>query len=88
MGATTPRAAVRSDAEHAHLANLFANRDDGQDTFGNVGMLRYGQTDAGRLVATKTGGGSNNPFAMQQQQQQQHYQQQHQQSSDQPFFSL
>jgi epsin len=28
--------------EHeAHLAQLFANRDDGQDTFGNIGALRY-----------------------------------------------
>lgn len=27
-------------ANEAHLASLFANRDDGQDTFGNVGALR------------------------------------------------
>ena len=26
----------------AHLAALFANRDDGQDTFGNIGALRCG----------------------------------------------
>ena len=25
-----------------HLADLFANRDDGMDTFGNLGNLRYG----------------------------------------------
>jgi hypothetical protein len=29
-----------ADNEHAKLASLFANRDDGQDTFGNVGALR------------------------------------------------
>lgn len=32
----------RSDGEHAHLANLLANREDGLDTFGNIGQLRYG----------------------------------------------
>ncbi|EIW77758.1 ENTH-domain-containing protein [Coniophora puteana RWD-64-598 SS2] len=86
---TGPRP-TRADAEHAHLADLFANRDDGQDTFGNVGLLRYGQTDHGRIAATKTGG-SHNPFQMQQmqqQQQQQYQQQQQQQGHDQPFFSL
>lgn len=36
------RVATRADQEHAHLANLFANRDDdGIDTFGNIGQLRY-----------------------------------------------
>ncbi|KAK7040908.1 hypothetical protein VNI00_009504 [Paramarasmius palmivorus] len=65
--------------ENQELANLFADRDGGQDTFGNVGMLRYGHTDAGRVLATQTTPGKN-PFAMQQQQQQQ--------NSDQPFFSL
>ncbi|KAJ8515447.1 hypothetical protein ONZ45_g7120 [Pleurotus djamor] len=68
-----------NDAGHAQLANLFANRDDGMDTFGNTGLLRYGRTDAGLLAATKTGG--HNPFAQQQQQQQQ-------QGHDQPFFSI
>jgi hypothetical protein len=29
------------NANEAHLADLFANRDDGQDTFGNIGALRY-----------------------------------------------
>lgn len=28
------------NANEANLANLFANRDDGQDTFGNVGAMR------------------------------------------------
>lgn len=32
---------ARSDGEHSHLASLLANRDDGQDTFGNTGLLRY-----------------------------------------------
>ncbi|KAH7917844.1 ENTH-domain-containing protein [Leucogyrophana mollusca] len=86
------RAPTRADHEHAHLANLFANRDDGQDTFGNVGALRYGQTDAGRLLAQKTGAGQNNPFALQQQQQQQQhggYQQGgYGQQAEQPFFSI
>ncbi|KAF8646005.1 hypothetical protein AX16_007431 [Volvariella volvacea WC 439] len=64
------------DENQQHLADLFANRDDGQDTFGNVGALRYGHTDAGRhILAQKTG---NNPFA----------QNKPQQNSDQPFFSI
>ncbi|KIJ67318.1 hypothetical protein HYDPIDRAFT_108035 [Hydnomerulius pinastri MD-312] len=78
-GSGAGRGQTRADQEHAHLANLFANRDDGQDTFGNVGMLRYGQTDHGRIAVQKTGVGANNPFA--QQQQQQH-------GGEQPFFSL
>ena len=40
--ASQQRGPTRTDQEHAHLANLFANRaDDGVDTFGNVGQLRY-----------------------------------------------
>ncbi|GLB42807.1 putative epsin N-terminal homology (ENTH) domain containing protein [Lyophyllum shimeji] len=62
-----------------HLAQLFANRDDGTDTFGNFGALRYGYTEAGRLAQQKT---STNPFAQQQQQQQQ------QQSNERPFFDI
>ncbi|KAI0264912.1 hypothetical protein BC834DRAFT_970475 [Gloeopeniophorella convolvens] len=84
------RGPTRADQEHAHLANLFAApRDDGMDTFGNVGALRYGNTEAGRLVAQKTGAApqSNfNPFAQQQQQQQQ--QQQAQSSEQAPFFTI
>ncbi|KAG1838293.1 hypothetical protein DFJ58DRAFT_814486 [Suillus subalutaceus] len=69
----------RADQEHSHLASLFANRDDGQDTFGNVGALRYGHTQAGLLAAQKTGFGTqNNPFHLQQQQQGQ--------NAEQPFF--
>ncbi|TFK51276.1 ENTH-domain-containing protein [Heliocybe sulcata] len=76
------RSQTKADEEHSHLANLFANRtDDGLDTFGNTGLLRYGPTSAGRVVAQKTGAPSHNPFALQQQQQQQ-------QQSDQPFFSI
>ncbi|KAI0052177.1 ENTH-domain-containing protein [Auriscalpium vulgare] len=81
-----PKGPTRADQQHANLANLFAApRDDGLDTFGNIGQLRYGHTDAGRIVAQKTGApqqASFNPFAPQQQQQQ------HQQQSDQPFFSI
>ncbi|KAJ2913416.1 hypothetical protein MD484_g6999, partial [Candolleomyces efflorescens] len=51
----------------ARLEHLFANRDDGQDTFGNVGALRYGNTNAGRAVLSQQTG--HNPFAKQQQQQ-------------------
>ena len=76
------RGQTRTDQEHAHLASLFANRDDGQDTFGNVGAMRYGQTQAGLVAAQKTGISTNNPFALQQQQQQQT------QNPEQPFFSL
>jgi hypothetical protein len=32
----------KSDGRHAHLAGLLANREDGQDTFGNMGLLRSG----------------------------------------------
>uniref|UniRef100_A0A0W0FPK3 ENTH domain-containing protein n=1 Tax=Moniliophthora roreri TaxID=221103 RepID=A0A0W0FPK3_MONRR len=64
--------------ENQELANLFADRDGGQDTFGNVGVLRYGHTDAGRLIAAQQTPGKN-PFAMQQQ---------NQQNTEQPFFSL
>lgn len=35
-----PRGTTRTDQEHAHLANLIANADDGVDTFGNYGQLR------------------------------------------------
>lgn len=31
----------RADQEHAKLAGLFENREGGQDTFGNIGQLRY-----------------------------------------------
>ncbi|ETW76487.1 equilibrative nucleoside transporter protein [Heterobasidion irregulare TC 32-1] len=81
-----PSRPTRADQEHAHLANLFAApRDDGLDTFGNIGQLRYGGTDAGRLAVQKTGAPNNgyNPFAQQQQQQQQQHQ-----NGDQPFFSV
>ncbi|KAJ6571880.1 hypothetical protein B0H19DRAFT_935645 [Mycena capillaripes] len=65
-----------NDGNNQHLASLFANRDDGQDTFGNTGALRYGHTNAGRaIVAQQTG---HNPFARQQQQQQ----------NEQPFFNV
>ncbi|KAI8976387.1 hypothetical protein BD414DRAFT_496759 [Trametes punicea] len=73
----TPNVKTRADDEHARLASLFANREDGVDTFGNFGPLRYGQ-QAGKFVGQQQTG--HNPFAQQQQQQQQ--------SSEQPFFSI
>lgn len=63
--------------ENTHLASLLANRDDGQDSFGNVGALRYGQA-AGRMINQGALNQGNNPFAKQQQQQ----------NNDQPFFSV
>ncbi|KAI0357133.1 ENTH-domain-containing protein [Trametes cingulata] len=72
-----PAVKTRADEEHAKLASLFANREDGIDTFGNFGALRYGQ-QAGKFVGQQQTG--HNPFARQQQQQQQ--------GSDQPFFSI
>ncbi|KAI0247523.1 hypothetical protein BJV78DRAFT_908543 [Lactifluus subvellereus] len=80
---TPKRGQTRADQEHAHLANLFAARDgDGVDTFGNVGSLRFGQTEYGKLVAQKTGAAPQsgfNPFSQQQQQGQ---------NSEQPFFTI
>ncbi|VDB91941.1 unnamed protein product [Peniophora sp. CBMAI 1063] len=77
------RGPTRADQANPQLANLFAGvgSGDGVDTFGNVGQLRYGGTDAGRLVAQRTGAApspSHNPFAQQQQQQ----------NAEQPFFSI
>ncbi|TDL23368.1 ENTH-domain-containing protein [Rickenella mellea] len=74
---------TKSDAEHAHLANLFANREDGLDSFGNIGNLRFGHTNAGRNVAQQMTGRPN-PFGQPQQQPQQ----QQQQYNEQPFFSV
>ena len=36
-----PAVKTRGDDEHSKLANLLANREDGVDTFGNWGNLRY-----------------------------------------------
>ncbi|KAJ7057781.1 ENTH-domain-containing protein [Mycena amicta] len=66
-----------NDGNNQHLANLFANREDGQDTFGNVGALRYGHTNAGRAMVASQNTGTN-PFGRPQQTQQ----------TDQPFFSV
>lgn len=80
-----PAVKTRADDEHSRLANLLANREDGIDTFGNWGNLRYGQ-HAGRVVGQQTGAppNSHNPFAAQQQQQQQ----QQGITNEQPFFSI
>ncbi|KAF7971863.1 hypothetical protein HWV62_19812 [Athelia sp. TMB] len=82
QGSLAGRGPTRADQEHAQLASLFENREGGQDTFGNVGALRYGPTEAGKLLTQKTGAASHNPFTQHQQQQQQ------QQNSEQPFFSI
>ncbi|KAJ7442527.1 epsin domain-containing protein [Mycena galericulata] len=66
-----------NDGENQRLASLLANRDDGMDTFGNTGALRYGHTAAGRAIVAQQTGTPNNPFARQQQQQ-----------NEQPFFSI
>ncbi|QRV95694.1 epsin amino-terminal-like (ENTH) domain protein [Ceratobasidium sp. AG-Ba] len=67
-----------NDGANAHLAHLIANREDGQDTFGNVGSLRFGHGNtAQRLHQQQTGVGGHNPFGQQQTQQ-----------SEQPFFTV
>lgn len=40
-GKLNVRTKTEMNANEAHLASLFANRDDGQDTFGNIGALRF-----------------------------------------------
>ena len=40
-GQNRPITVKKKDNENQELANLFANRDDGMDTFGNTGALRY-----------------------------------------------
>ncbi|KAH9949404.1 epsin domain-containing protein [Amylocystis lapponica] len=68
------RGPSRTDQQHAQLANIFATRgEDGIDTFGNFGQLRYGFTPAGRTVAQRTGAASRNSFSQQ---------------NDPPFFSV
>lgn len=63
----------KDDGKYSHLASLLGNRDDGVDTFGNVGALRYGRHAPG----------GTNPFNRQQQQQPQQ-----QQQNQQPLFEL
>lgn len=41
QGRVNVKTKTELNANEAHLASLFANRDDGQDTFGNIGALRY-----------------------------------------------
>ncbi|KAG8707700.1 hypothetical protein FRC08_000335 [Ceratobasidium sp. 394] len=66
-----------NDGANAHLAHLIANREDGQDTFGNVGQLRFGHGAAAQRLHTQQTGAPN-PFGQQQQAQQ----------SEQPFFTV
>ncbi|CAG7850881.1 Epsin-1 [Serendipita indica DSM 11827] len=61
--------------ENPALAALFANRDGGIDTFGNYGNLRFGNTNAGKMLMANTGTG--NPYGTQAQT-----------GNDQPFFSV
>ncbi|KAL1407361.1 hypothetical protein Q8F55_006783 [Vanrija albida] len=82
------------DGKNSDLANLIGRgREDGLDTFGNVGNLRvptgsvFHQSNRVAVQQTglqpqATGFGANNPFGRPPQQQQQ------QQNSDQPFFSI
>lgn len=77
----TPIDSVLTRSRSAYLS------EDGIDTFGNYGQLRYGHTGAGSatpLVGQRTGTGVN-PFAGMQQQQQR---QQTGANPDQPFFSI
>jgi len=74
------------DGQNAHLAQLIANREDGSDTFGNVGQTRLGHShapgDPVPLVGQRTGTGAN-PFASLQQQRRQQTG-----GFDQPFFTV
>ncbi|WRT68425.1 uncharacterized protein IL334_005401 [Kwoniella shivajii] len=77
----------KDDGEHSGLAALLARgREDGLDTFGNVGNMRIpvGSQFHGsnRVAVQQTGAqgfGANNPFGQMQQSQQR---------SEQPFFSI
>ncbi|KAG8871190.1 hypothetical protein FRB97_008922 [Tulasnella sp. 331] len=77
--ANARRPNVITSNKHSELNSLFANRDDGQDTFGNIGALRYG-SQAGALLSQSTG---TNPFAKTN-----GASQQQQPRNDQPFFSI
>jgi epsin len=71
-----PIAVKKKEDENETLASLFADREGGQDTFGNVGALRYGYTDVGRSIIANKTGSSHNPFAQQQQ------------NNEKPFFDI
>ena len=43
---------TQADKDHAHLASLIANADDGIDTFGNYGQLRY--VSAGTFLSRRS----------------------------------
>ena len=85
--------------ENERLATLFANRDDGQDTFGNVGALRYvpffvfcGSRIADAVVRYGNAAGRNiiaqQTGASHNPFAMQQQQQQQQQQAEQPFFSV
>lgn len=67
-----------NDGANSHLAQLLANREDGMDTFGNVGQLRFGHGQTAQRLHTQQTGAPN-PFGQPQQRQQQ---------SEQPFFTV
>ncbi len=93
---TTP-SRKKDDGKHAQLAQMLAaGYDNGVDSFGNTGNMRF---PVGSAFAQKTGSlqaqltGKPNPFTQQTQQHQQHQQQQYQQqqnqqNSNQPFFEI
>ncbi|CAE6479061.1 unnamed protein product [Rhizoctonia solani] len=64
-----------NDGSNSHLANLLANREDGMDTFGNIGQLRFGHGQTAQRLASQPTG--HNPFGQPQQQQ-----------NEQPFFTV
>jgi epsin len=82
-GFRTNSAMQKKNEQNAALNDLFANRDDGMDTFGNTGVLRYGHTEAARVLPYQQTG--NNPFGMQHQP---HQQQQQQVQNERPFFDI
>lgn len=81
---------VKTKDTNPELAALFANREGGLDTFGNVGSLRVpvgsGFHDSNRTGYVQSHATGTNPFARQQQQQQQ--QQQGGAGNEQPFFQI
>ncbi|KAF9650396.1 ENTH-domain-containing protein [Thelephora ganbajun] len=85
--ANPQKGTTRGDQEHAHLARLIANADDGVDTFGNYGQLRCVSASVLLCRAVpdrlhRYGGTMNkvgtNPFSKPQQPQ----------NPEQPFFSI
>ncbi|KAF9107230.1 hypothetical protein BGX29_006916 [Mortierella sp. GBA35] len=54
-----------NDEKYAHLAMALSNRDDGMDTFGNIGQLRipaHSSFGLGNRGTNNANGGASNPF--------------------------